>query len=62
MEGHESDNCRIMREESGEFTVCEVVRKNLSELRPEALLKGFSLSKEGIIHPNVLTMNCLGNY
>ena len=41
--GHESDKCRIMREELGEFALYKVVRNNLSEVRHEELLKAFSL-------------------
>lgn len=41
--GRESDKCRIMREELGEFALYKVVRNNLSEVRHEELLKAFFL-------------------
>ena len=41
--GHESDKCRVMREELGEFALYKVVRNNLSEVRHEELLKAFFL-------------------
>lgn len=44
--GHESGKCRVPREELGEFALYKVVRKNFSEVRPEELLKAFSLGKK----------------